>query len=82
MSLEKANETYKRLLHSASKFLSPAMKTYFMQKATDDFHCFSRKYRADPSLAERYIKKQNATADSLDRASTVYNMYRDEDAAI
>ncbi|KAI5169196.1 LYR motif-containing protein 4 [Pancytospora epiphaga] len=82
MALEKANEVYSRLLHSASKFVSPALKTYFIRKATDDFHCFSRKSRSDPSLAERYVKKQGSLADSLDRASTIYNMYRDPDAAI
>lgn len=82
MSLEKANDAYQRLLRSASRFLSPSLKAFFVTKATDDFHCFSRNYHNDESIAERYIRSQGASADALDRVSPIYNTYRDSSSTL
>lgn len=82
MSLEKANGAYKRLLASASKFASPALKTFFMTKAANDFKRFSKGSHSDESIAQAYINSQTKLSESLDRVSGIYNTYRDRDAMI
>lgn len=82
MSLEKANKAYKGVLKSAAKFLSPAFKTFFTKKATDDFHCFSKRYLTDNSIAEQYIEKQKDLAAAYNRVAPIYNTYRDSDLLI
>lgn len=82
MSLKRANEAYQQVLRSASKFLSPSLKAFFVSKATDDFHCFSRRYKNDESIAEKYISDHKALSETLDRTSAIYNGYRDSSSTL
>jgi len=76
-SLAKAEESHKKLLKSASKFLSPSFKEYFMAKANEDYGDFVSNPQKTESLVERYMKKTNEMNDSLERVVGIYNTYRD-----
>ncbi|KAI4292474.1 hypothetical protein PAPHI01_1748 [Pancytospora philotis] len=75
MSLEKANAAYKTVLSSASKFVSPKFKSFFVAMANDNYHCFSKNYHNDESVAKKYIEKQQGLAAVYDRVAPIYNMY-------
>lgn len=75
--MEKANEVYKELLNSASKFLSPSYRNFFTRKAYSDFESLQKTSTRDNSAISNYIKEQKDLKDSLDRSSIIYNMYRD-----
>lgn len=75
MALQKAAEVHSKLLKTASKFLSPALKQYFTRKADRDFE---KVKSAEPSAAQKYIAEQSQLNDSLDRVVGIYNMYRDD----
>lgn len=82
MSSQKAHAVFKSLQNTASKFLSPSLRAFFMNKSASDYDSFSRGYGKDKSIAEKYIKEQKDLGESLERVVGIYNTYRDSSSTL
>lgn len=79
MKIEKAKDIYSTLLNTASKFLSPSLKQFFIRKANNDFHKIKGQ---SPEAIEKYFKEQKEANESLNRAVSIYNTYYDKSSTI
>lgn len=78
MSIKKAKEIYKGVLNSASKFLSPSYRDFFIKKANENYEILLKNNVSDQNILTKYIEDQKVLKEALDRSSLIYNMYRDE----
>lgn len=79
MSLQKAAQVHSSLIKTASKFLSPSIRQYFIRKANNDFE--SVKKLPDNDI-KNYLSEQKDLTGSLERVVGIYNMYRDESSTL
>ncbi|KAI5153533.1 hypothetical protein ENBRE01_3203 [Enteropsectra breve] len=80
MGVERAKDTYNALIKTASSFLSPSIKSYFVTKARDEYDSLLK--RNSPSEAEKYIENQKKLNAELSRVVGIYNTYRDNNSTL
>lgn len=84
MSLSKATTLYESLKKTIQEFKSPAFRTFFKEKAQDDYKKLINdidhgKYSC---VLEKYIKEQSDLKEVLKRQSYIYNMNYDQGSNI
>lgn len=75
MSVQKATDAYSNLISTASKFLSPSIKSFFLRKAEMDF---KNSKNLQGSEISKYIEEQNSLREQLQKVIGIYNEYRDD----
>lgn len=79
MSIEKARDTYKDVLKTASKFLSPSIRSYFEIKAKNDFETIQKSSKSD---VLNFIEEQKMLNQQLSNVVDIYNRYRDDSTTL
>ncbi|RVD91754.1 hypothetical protein TUBRATIS_17780 [Tubulinosema ratisbonensis] len=81
-NLEEARSVYSTLIDVVKSFKSPAIKSFFLRKADEDFSELNKKITEGKftCVIKPYLTKQKDLIDVLKRQSVVYNMYFDKNS--
>lgn len=83
-SLKEATTLYDSLLKVASKFKSPVFKSYFKNKAKEDYNDLIKEIDQGKfkCVIDKYLKKNEELKGVLERQSVIYNFYYDKSSNI
>lgn len=83
-NLEEAKSVYCSLVEVIKSFKSPAIKSFFLRKADEDFTELNSKIKEGKfsCVIKPFVSKQKDLIDVLKRQSVVYNMYFDKNSNI
>ena len=85
MSVERAENLYKRLIETVKAFKSPAFRQYFLRTARSDYNAMKKEAkngRDSVSAIKNYIDTQKGTLETMKRQTAIYNMFYDDSSNI